>query len=62
MASELARRVGFAAVAIPVVLLVVWYGGLPLAALVAITAALGTAELFDPRGCSASPPRRHCRW
>jgi phosphatidate cytidylyltransferase len=47
MASELARRVGFAAVAIPLVLLVVWYGGLPLAALVAIAAALGTAELFD---------------
>jgi phosphatidate cytidylyltransferase len=47
MASELARRIGFAAVAIPLVLLVVWYGGLPLAALVAIAAALGTAELFD---------------
>jgi phosphatidate cytidylyltransferase len=47
MASELARRVGFALVAIPLVLLVVWYGGLPLAALVAIAAALGTAELFD---------------
>jgi phosphatidate cytidylyltransferase len=47
MASELARRVGFAVVAIPLVLLVVWYGGLPLAALVAIAAALGTAELFD---------------
>ena len=47
MASELARRVGFAAVAIPLVLLVVWYGGLPLAALVATAAALGTAELFD---------------
>ena len=28
MASELARRVGFAAIAIPLVLLVVWYGGL----------------------------------
>ncbi|HVK00556.1 MAG TPA: phosphatidate cytidylyltransferase [Gemmatimonadales bacterium] len=47
MASELGKRVGFAAVAIPLVLLVVWYGGLPLAALVAIAAALGTAELFD---------------
>jgi phosphatidate cytidylyltransferase len=46
MASELARRVGFAAVAIPLVLLVVWYGALPLAALVALAAALGTAELF----------------
>jgi phosphatidate cytidylyltransferase len=47
MASELARRVGFAAVAIPLVLLVVWYGGLPLAALVATAAALGAGELFD---------------
>lgn len=47
MASELARRVGFAAVAIPLVLLVVWYGALPLAALIAVAAALGTAELFD---------------
>ncbi len=47
MASELARRVGFAAVAIPLVLLVVWYGGLPLAALVAVAAALGAGELFD---------------
>jgi phosphatidate cytidylyltransferase len=47
MASELGKRVGFAAVAIPLVLLVVWYGGLPLAALIAIAAALGTAELFD---------------
>lgn len=47
MASELARRVGFAAVAIPLVLLLVWYGGPPLAALVATAAALGTGELFD---------------
>jgi phosphatidate cytidylyltransferase len=46
MASELARRVGFAAVAIPLVLLVVWYGALPLAGLVAVAAALGTGELF----------------
>ena len=47
MASELGRRVGFAVVAIPLVLLVVWYGGLPLAALVTIAAALGAGELFD---------------
>jgi phosphatidate cytidylyltransferase len=46
MASELARRVGFAVVAIPLVLLIVWYGALPLAGLVAIAAALGTGELF----------------
>jgi phosphatidate cytidylyltransferase len=47
MASELARRVGFAAVAIPLVLLIVWYGALPLAALVAVAAALGAGELFQ---------------
>jgi phosphatidate cytidylyltransferase len=47
MASVLGRRVGFAAGAIPLVLLVVWYGALPLAALVAVAAALGTGELFS---------------
>lgn len=47
MAAELGRRVGFAVVAIPLVLLVVWYGGLPLAALVTVAAALGAGELFD---------------
>jgi phosphatidate cytidylyltransferase len=46
MSSELVRRVGFALVAIPLALLLVWYGGLPLAALVALAAGLGTAELF----------------
>lgn len=58
MASELARRVGFAAGAIPLVLLVVWYGGLPLAALVAIAAALGTAELFDLAERGGTRPAR----
>jgi phosphatidate cytidylyltransferase len=58
MASELARRVGFAAVAIPLVLLVVWYGGLPLAALVAVVAALGTAELFDLAERGGTRPAR----
>jgi phosphatidate cytidylyltransferase len=46
MDSELVRRVGFAAVAIPVALLIVWYGGLPLAALLAVAGALGAGELF----------------
>jgi len=46
MDSELVRRVGFAAVAIPLALLIVWYGGLPLAALLAVAGALGTGELF----------------
>ena len=58
MASELARRVGFAAVAIPLVLLLVWYGGLPLAALLAVAAALGTAELFDLAERGGTRPAR----
>jgi len=47
MASNLVQRVGFAVVAIPLALAVVWLGGLPLAALVAIIGGLGTRELFD---------------
>jgi phosphatidate cytidylyltransferase len=46
MDSELVRRIGFAVVAIPLALLIVWYGGLPLAALLAVAGALGTGELF----------------
>jgi len=40
------QRVAFAAVAIPAALAIVWQGGLPLAALVAVVAWLGTAELL----------------
>ncbi|HUR93172.1 MAG TPA: phosphatidate cytidylyltransferase [Gemmatimonadales bacterium] len=47
MDANLVRRVGFAVVAIPLVLLIVWYGGVPLAALLAAAAALATRELFD---------------
>jgi phosphatidate cytidylyltransferase len=47
MDANLVRRVGFAIAAIPLVLLIVWYGGLPLALLLAVAAALGTRELFD---------------
>lgn len=46
MDSNLIRRVGFALVAIPLVFLVVWYGGAPLALLVATVAGLGARELF----------------
>lgn len=45
--SNLVRRVGFAAVAIPVALGVVWYGGWPLVALVSLISALGARELLD---------------
>jgi phosphatidate cytidylyltransferase len=47
MDPNLVRRVGFALVAIPLALLLVWYGGLPLALLLAVAAVLGTRELFD---------------
>jgi phosphatidate cytidylyltransferase len=47
MDANLARRVGFAVAAIPLVLGAVWYGGGVLALLLAITAALGARELFD---------------
>jgi phosphatidate cytidylyltransferase len=45
--GNLARRVGFATVAIPLALLIVWYGGIPLVLLLAIAGALGARELFD---------------
>jgi phosphatidate cytidylyltransferase len=47
MDSNLVRRVGFAAVAIPLALLLVWYGGLPLVLLLVAAATLATRELFD---------------
>jgi phosphatidate cytidylyltransferase len=47
MDANLARRVGFAAAAIPVALFLVWYGGLPLALFLALAGVLGTRELFD---------------
>jgi phosphatidate cytidylyltransferase len=46
MDSNLVRRVGFAAVAIPLALGLVWFGGLPLALLLAVAGALATRELF----------------
>jgi phosphatidate cytidylyltransferase len=45
--ANMARRVGFAAVAIPLALLLVWYGGVPLVGLLAVAGALGARELFD---------------
>jgi phosphatidate cytidylyltransferase len=58
MDSELVRRVGFAAVAIPVALLIVWYGGLPLAVLLALAGALGTGELFGLAERGGTRPAR----
>lgn len=47
MDANLVRRVGFAVVAIPLALGIVWYGGVPLALLLAAAGALATRELFD---------------
>ncbi len=47
MASNMTQRVLFAVVAIPLVLLILWFGGLPLVLLVCIAAALGTRELVE---------------
>jgi phosphatidate cytidylyltransferase len=58
MAPELIRRIGFAVVAIPLALLVVWYGGLPLAALLAVAGALGTGELFGLAERGGTHPAR----
>lgn len=46
MASNLAQRIGFAVVAIPLAFGVVWLGGPALAALVSAVAVLGCRELF----------------
>src|SRR5262249_26462257 len=46
MDANLVRRVAFAAVAIPLALVVIWYGGLPLGGLLAFAGALGAHELF----------------
>ena len=47
MDSNLVRRVGFAVVAIPAALGIVWLGGWPLVALIALIGVLGTREVFD---------------
>lgn len=44
--SELARRVAFAVVAIPVALAVLWFGGLALALLLALISGIGAWELY----------------
>ena len=58
MDSNLLRRVGFAVVAIPLALALIWYGGLPLAFLLALTSVLGVRELFDLAGRQGVYPAR----
>jgi len=58
MDANLVRRVGFAVVAIPLALVVIWYGGLPLAFLLSLTSVLATRELFDLAGRQGVRPAR----
>ncbi|MEO7138128.1 MAG: phosphatidate cytidylyltransferase [Gemmatimonadales bacterium] len=58
MDSNLVRRVGFAVIAIPLALAVIWYGGLPLAFLLALTSVLAARELFDLAGRQGIRPAR----
>ncbi|HEV7365217.1 MAG TPA: phosphatidate cytidylyltransferase [Gemmatimonadales bacterium] len=58
MDANLIRRVGFAVVAIPLALGVVWYGGSLLALLLAVAGAIGTHELFDLAGRQGIRPIR----
>ena len=46
MSSELTRRVVFGVIAAPIAIAIVVYGGAPLAALLAVTSALGAWEFF----------------
>jgi phosphatidate cytidylyltransferase len=47
MDSNVVRRVAFAAAAIPIALGIVYLGGIPLVALVAVAGGLGARELYD---------------
>ena len=58
MDANLVRRVAFAAVAIPLALIVIWYGGLPLVCLLALAGALGTGELFGLASAQGVKPAR----
>ena len=46
MSSELTRRVAFGVIAAPIAIVILLYGGAPLAALLAIVSALGAGEFF----------------
>ena len=47
MDSNMVRRIAFAAIAIPLLVIIVWVGEWPLALLLVAAAMLGTRELFD---------------
>ncbi len=52
------RRVSFAAIAIPLVVAIVWFGGWPLAILLATAAVLGADELFGLAAHGGASPLR----
>ena len=54
--SEFAKRIAFSLVAIPVILWIVWLGGLPLALLLAAAAALASWEFYKLAIGSGSEP------
>lgn len=54
--SEFAKRIGFAVVAIPVVLWIIWTGGLALALMLAVAAALASYEFYRLAIGSGSVP------
>lgn len=58
MDSTLVRRIGFAVIAIPLALAVIWYGGFPLAFLLALISVLAAGELFDLAGRQGIRPAR----
>lgn len=58
MASNMTRRVAFAAVAIPLAVGLVWSGGWPLALLVSTVAVLGVRELLVIAEASGHAPLR----
>jgi phosphatidate cytidylyltransferase len=47
MSRNLVQRIAFAAVAIPAVVGLVWWGGWPLAAVLAVLGVLGAREVYD---------------
>ncbi len=56
MDRNLAQRIGFAAAATPVALVLAWYGDWPLAGFLALVAALGTRELYALARRSGADP------
>ncbi len=56
--GNLVPRVAFAVVAIPLALAIVWYGGIPLVALLALAGALGARELYGLAERSGVKPAR----